>query len=298
MTQLLDIFHQSQTFFLSFIFIISLVIGSGLNVIIFRLPKILDKIWHEQCNEFLHKTSPKTHNQKFSKSPLYKLFVRNSHCLECNHDIKFYDNIPLISYIILMGKCRHCKCKISLQYPCVEALSAILATCVALRFGVSVQTLAGLILTYILIVQSAIDCKHTLIPDEITLPTLWLGMLISITAIFTNSSAAILGAVFGYLLLWGIYWLFWLFTKKEGMGYGDFKLLAMLGAWLGWTQLPFIILASSVLGTIIGVGIISSAKKKRNIKIPFGPFLAIAGWISLLYGTYINNWYWHFVGIQ
>ncbi len=289
MLTLIEIFENSQIIFLSFVFIISLLVGSFLNVIIFRLPKILIRVWRKQCYEFLEQKDHDS-NQERCK-PLRELFVKNSHCLHCNKTIKFYDNIPLVSYLILRGKCRSCKTKLSIQYPLIEALTAIFATIVAMRFGVTFQTVAGCLLTYVLLVQATIDIRHTLIPDEITLPMLWIGLLLSIPLIFVDSSSAIIGASIGYISLWLLYWVFLLVTNKEGMGFGDFKLLAMLGAWLGWQMLPFTILCSSVIGSIIGVGMVLVQGNKRIKRIPFGPFLAIAGWIALLYGNSINNWY-------
>jgi leader peptidase (prepilin peptidase)/N-methyltransferase len=183
-----------------------------------------------------------------------------------------------------------------MQYPIVEALSAILCVIVAMRFGVTWQTIAGCFLTYTLIVQSTIDFRHTIIPDEITLPMIWVGLLLSIPVIFVAPQTAIIGAVGGYLFLWCIYWFFYWTTKKEGMGYGDFKLLAMLGAWIGWEMLPFIVLCSSILGSIIGIGFVLTKKKTLDRRIPFGPFLAIAGWIALIAGDAINTWYLQFAG--
>lgn len=297
MNNLIQIFIGSKPIFLSFVFIMSLLIGSFINVIIFRLPSILKKIWSQQCEEFLHKKDHVESEDNLRKTPFYKLFFRGSHCLHCNKNIAFYDNVPLISYLILCGKCRNCKHHISIQYPIIEALAAILATIVAMHFGVSIKTLAGCILTYVLLIQATIDFRHTFIPDEITLPMLWLGLLLSIPMIFITSGTAILGATLGYLSLWCLYWAFWFITKKEGMGYGDFKLLAQLGAWLGWQVLPFIILCSSVLGSVVGLWLIFTRGKNKIKRIPYGPFLAIAGWLALLYGHDINQWYWQIVGI-
>lgn len=295
MLQLIDIFKQSQGIFLAVVFIFSLLIGSFLNVMIFRLPVVLQRIWRKQCHEFLETNEPVT--ESMSTNSLQELLVQNSHCIHCKKQIHFYDNIPLLSYLLLSGKCRHCKQRISLQYPIIEGLSATLATIVAVRFGVSWQTIAGCMLTYVLIIQATIDIRHTLIPDELTLPMLWIGLLVSIPALFVNSSSAILGAACGYLCLWLLFWAFYFITKKEGMGYGDFKLLAMLGAWIGWQMLPFTVLCSSVLGSVIGLVIIFTKRSKKVLRIPFGPFLAVAGWIALLYGQQINDWYIRFAGI-
>lgn len=296
MSTIIEIFNSSPITFLSFVFILSLIIGSFLNVIIFRLPGLLKAVWRQQCREFLEDRQD-TQNSDEHQKLLHKLFVQNSHCLHCKKPIHYYDNIPVISYLLLRGKCRHCKKHFSIQYPCIEALSAFLGVGVAWYFGVSVQTIAGCLLTYVLLVQATIDLHHTIIPDEITLPMLWLGLLISIPSVFVNSSDAIIGAACGYLILWLIYWCFFLATNKEGMGYGDFKLLAMLGAWLGWQCLPFIILFSSILGSATGIVLITFKGSKRINRIPFGPFLAIAGFIALLFGHEINVWYLQYVGI-
>lgn len=295
MLALINIFQNSPTIFLIAVAFLSLLIGSFLNVIIFRLPKILQHAWRQQCYEFLETKIPVCDTNEHSA--FKELFARSSHCLHCQTPIQPYDNIPLFSYLFLGGKCRACKKTISKQYPLIEGLTALLCLIIALRFGVSAQTVAGCFLTYVLIVQAAIDAKHTIIPDEITLPMIWIGLLINISALFTDTTSAIIGAVAGYMILWVIYWCFYLITKKEGMGYGDFKLLAMLGAWLGWQMLPLVILLSSLLGSCLGIGLILVHGKKRIKRIPFGPFLAMAGWVALLYGAQINNWYIHYAGL-
>ncbi|HSX20122.1 MAG TPA: A24 family peptidase [Gammaproteobacteria bacterium] len=300
MSDFLTILNGSEPIFLTVVIVFSLIIGSFLNVIIFRLPIILQKGWRQQCYEFLETKVPVTEQPDLMQSQvlLIELFTRPSHCLHCNTPIKFYDNVPLLSYIILRGKCRSCKHKFSIQYPIIEALAAALAAAVALRFSVSWQTVAGCILSYVLIVQAAIDLRHTIIPDEVTLPALWIGLLLSIQFVFVNSTDAIIGAVAGYMFLWLVYWSFFWATKKEGMGYGDFKLLAMIGAWLGWQMLPFTILCSSIIGSVIGVGLIFLHKKKRVKRIPFGPFLSMAGWIAMICGNDINTWYLQFAGLM
>lgn len=299
MLDLIAIFKSSQPIFLTAVGLISLIIGSFLNVIILRLPNVLQKEWRKQCYEFLETEIPVNEHPDLMKNRvlLLELLGNPSHCPRCNKHIKFYDNIPLLSYIFLRGKCRNCKKRISIQYPIIEGLAAVLATCVAWHFGVTWQTVAGCILTYVLLVQATIDFQHTIIPDELTLPMVWIGLLLSIPMLLIDSSSAIIGAISGYLSLWIIYWFFFWATKKEGMGYGDFKLLAMLGAWLGWQMLPFTVLFSSILGSIIGIVLILFQKKKREKRIPFGPFLATAGWIALLYGPEINEWYLNFAGI-
>ncbi len=276
-----------------------LLVGSFLNVVIARMPKALKRDWLKQCHEFIE--SP---NHKISSQHTHwfrSLVTPRSHCPKCKTLIHAYDNIPVISYLLLRGRCRHCKKHISLQYPCIEGLTAILCAIVTWRFGITEQalwqTLAGCALTCVLIVQATIDCEHLIIPDEITLPVLWLGMILSLQNIFTSPYNAVIGACSGYLVLWGIYWLFYICTKKEGMGYGDFKLLAMLGAWLGWKVLPFIIVFSSAVGSIVGVSMILLIHKNRNQHIPFGPFIAAGGWVALIWGSNINNWYLNLVGL-
>ncbi len=296
---MLHIFNNSLLIFLSFVGIISLFIGSFINVIIARLPNILMRQWRAQCYEFLELNDPQIEKSELykGKSIFYELSTPRSHCPKCKTPIRIIDNIPILSYIFLRGKCHTCQRSISVQYPIVEALTAILCIIIAYTFGPSIQTVAGCFLTYVLLSQSGIDFIHKLIPDEITLPMIWLGLCLSLTPVFADCSSAIWGAIFGYMSLWTIYWLFFLATKKEGMGYGDFKLLAMLGAWLGWQYLPFIILFSSVLGGVVGLVFLIIAKKDRDTQIPFGPFLAIAGWVALVYGEQINTWYLNYSGV-
>lgn len=292
MLDLLYIFQNSKPFFLSFVGVLSLIIGSFLNVVIARLPNALKKEWRKQCYDFLELAPDKKDSEALiHKNFLTTLVTPRSHCPQCKKTIKFYDNIPLFSYIFLRGKCRFCKKHISLRYPCIELITAIAGILVANKFGVSWQTVAGCIFSYVLIAQSSIDLQHMLIPDEITLPTLWLGLLLSVFNIFIDSNTAIIGASAGYLSLWVIYWGFYMLTGKEGMGYGDFKLLAMLGAWLGWQQLSFVVLLSSLLGTLIGGYLIVFTKLLKARRIPFGPFLATAGWLAMMWGDQINNWY-------
>jgi len=285
MNDLLSIFRSSPLIFIGFVTFISLLIGSFLNVVIARLPLILKRNWRKECFEYLEIPNDDNDSKKIS------LFLPRSYCPKCKATLKAKDNIPILSYILLGGKCRSCKTHISLQYPIVESLTAILCMMVAWKFGVTWQTAAGCLLTQVLVAQSGIDLKHKIIPDEITISALWLAITLSLVPIFCDSEASIIGAVCGYLSLWLMYWFFYLTTKKEGMGYGDFKLLAMLGAWLGWQMLPFIIIFSSILGSIVGLSLLLFTQSTRNTRIPFGPFLAIAGWLALLWGPNINDWY-------
>jgi len=242
----------------------ALFIGSFLNVVICRVPKML-----------LEQTP--------SSAPV-NLFFPRSHCPHCQATISWLCNVPILSFVFLRGRCANCRTKISLQYPIVELLTGVLSFYIATRFGFSHFTLLSLLLAWALIALTFIDLNHTILPDSITLPFLWLGLMVNTSGIFTTPTAAIQGAIIGYLSLWTIYWVFKWLTQKEGIGYGDFKLLAMLGAWFGWQALPFIILVSSGLGSIVGISLILFKGKNRHTEIPFGPFLAIGGLSYLLMG--------------
>ncbi|WP_428354053.1 prepilin peptidase [Methyloprofundus sp.] len=264
--------------------IIGLMIGSFLNVVIYRLPIILQRGWKQECQEFLELPVEKS-------AEIFNLALPGSHCPACNAEITALQNIPVFSYLFLKGKCAHCKTSISLRYPFIEALTGLLSVIVAYQLGGQTETLFALILTWTLIALSGIDFDHQLLPDNIVLPMLWLGLFLSLFNIFTDPVSSIMGAIAGYLFLWTIYQLFKLLTGKEGMGYGDFKLLALFGAWLGWQYLPLIILFSSLVGAIIGTSMIIFVNRDKNIPIPFGPYLAIAGWIALLWGEQLNRLY-------
>lgn len=282
------LFQNSLGSFVAFTALLGLIIGSFLNVVIFRLPVMLKNEWAAQCNELQGSESPED-------SAPYNLRVPRSHCLSCGHKISAVENIPVISYLFLRGRCKHCKTPISPRYPSIELLTAVLSGVVAWKFGFAWQTFYALLLTWSLISLSFIDIDHQLLPDDITLPVLWIGLGLSIFGIFTDMQSALIGAMAGYLSLWSVYKLFKLLTGKEGMGYGDFKLLALFGAWLGWQALPMIILLSSLVGTVIGLSMILLLGRDRQLPIPFGPYLAIAGWIALLWGSEINNAYLGFV---
>jgi len=282
MDDLLAIFNSAPTIFIAAVGLLSLLIGSFLNVVIARLPTILMRNWSKECYEYLE--IPNTDDKE-----KLSLFLPRSYCPRCRAPIRAIDNIPILSYILLQGKCRQCKLGISIQYPLVEALTSILCMVVAWKFGVTWQTVAGCLLTQVMISQSGIDLKHKLIPDEITMPVLWLGVLLSIIPIFADSQSSIIGAAAGYLSLWLMFWFFYITTKKEGMGYGDFKLLAMVGAWLGWQMLPLVIICSSILGSFVGLSLLVFTSSTRNSRIPFGPFIAIAAWIAMLWGPNLND---------
>jgi leader peptidase (prepilin peptidase)/N-methyltransferase len=290
MQDIQTILQLSPTLLTSLIFIVGLLVGSFLNVVIYRLPIIMNRGWKKECLEYLElepvENSPKVFN----------LTLPLSACPNCNTPIKPYQNIPVISYVFLGGKCAQCKKPISLRYPAIEALTGLLSAIVAWHFGYSTELFFALCLTWSLVALSFIDIDHQLLPDSINFPLLWGGLFLSLFSIYTDAHSSIIGALAGYLSLWTVFQTFKLITGKEGMGYGDFKLLAVFGAWLGWQYLPLIILLSSVVGAIIGVLMIILSKKDRNTQIPFGPYLAIAGWIALLWGDKINSFYLKFSG--
>ncbi|HZW14531.1 MAG TPA: A24 family peptidase [Noviherbaspirillum sp.] len=256
--------------------VLGLMIGSFLNVVIHRLPKMMQR---ESDNYVAHESGkPLPHTDR------YNLMVPRSACPHCGHQIKAIENIPVISYLVLRGKCIQCKAPISIRYPIVELLTGVLSAALIWQFGSGLAGLATLLFAWLLIAMTFIDADTQLLPDDLTLPLLWVGLLVNINGTFVPLDDAVIGAVAGYLSLWSIYWIFKLATGKEGMGYGDFKLLAALGAWLGWKMLPVIILLSSVVGAVVGISLILFAKHGRNNPIPFGPYLAAAGLIALLYG--------------
>jgi len=286
-SNLIDLFYTYPAFFLGTIFILGLLVGSFLNVVIYRLPIMMNNDWKEQCCELLELEINESNGNKSN----YNLVVPRSRCPSCSHQIKAIENIPVISYIFLKGKCSQCNTKISLRYPFIEFLSAITVTLVAYYFGISLQTIFAIFLTWALIALSMIDFDHQLLPDDITLPFLWIGITLSLFNIYTDIESSVLGAIFGYGSLWLVYISFKIITGKEGMGHGDFKLLAMFGAWFGWQALPLIIILSSVVGATIGISLIIFKSHDRNTAIPFGPYLAIAGWVYLIWGPYLMSTY-------
>jgi len=290
--QQLQLLLQSSPELLTFlVLIIGLLVGSFLNVVIYRLPVMMDIGWKQECTEYLGLENTESNQQPFN------LMVPLSRCPSCNTAIKPYQNIPVLSYIFLKGKCAKCKTHISLRYPLIEAFTGITSAIVACHFGYSLEMLFALLLSWCLIALSFIDIDHQLLPDSIVLPMLWLGLLLSIFSIYSDTDSSIIGAIAGYLSLWSVYQLFKLATGKEGMGYGDFKLLALFGAWLGWQYIPLIILLSSVVGAVIGITMIILTKKDHTIPIPFGPYLAAAGWLALLWGEQINSLYLSTMGL-
>ncbi len=273
--------------------VIGLLVGSFLNVVIYRLPIMMQRGWRKECAEYLQ-IAPDA--AQAVEEP-FNLTFPLSRCPGCNTPIKPYQNIPVISYLFLRGQCASCGCHISMRYPIIEAFTALASVVVAWHFGYTPQAVFALLLTWSLMALIFIDVDHQLLPDSITLPLLWLGMCLSLFNVFTDAHASIIGAVAGYTALWAVFHLFKLATGKEGMGYGDFKLLALFGAWLGWQYLPIIILLSSLVGAVIGVGMIVFVKHDRNVPIPFGPYLAAAGWIALLWGNDLNRLYLTAVGL-
>ena len=262
--------------------IIGLVVGSFLNVVIYRLPKIMEAQWQRDYPEFADEVS--------EASEKLSLAFPGSRCPQCDAEIRPTQNVPVLSYLVLGGKCAACEAPISVRYPVVEAVTAILWVLCGLQFGVGNALTGAMLLTAVLVVLTAIDLDHQLLPDSLTLPLLWIGLLLNIDNTFVPLKSAVLGAVFGYLSLWAIFWLFKIITGKEGMGHGDFKLLAALGAWFGLAALPTIVLFSSVVGAVLGVALIVTGKQDRETPMPFGPFLAGAGLIHLFYPNVLLTW--------
>ncbi len=283
MSQLAQLLQSSPVTFVVTCTILGLLVGSFLNVVIHRLPRMLERDWHRQCAEL--------RGEEATTAVRYNLVTPRSACPHCGHAISALENIPIVSYLFLRGKCKGCGAPISARYPAVEAVTGLLSGFVAWHFGFGIPTAVALLLVWSLIALTFIDFDTQLLPDDITLPLLWLGLLVNLSGTFTDLRGAVLGAIVGYLALWSVYWLFKLATGKEGMGYGDFKLLAALGAWLGWQMLPLIILLSSLVGAVVGIALIVAARHGRNIPIPFGPYLAGGGLIALFWGHSITQSY-------
>ncbi len=292
---------DNPEFFLAIVFLFSLLVGSFLNVVIHRIPIMMKREWKSDCVAFLaeeddseeHKSEALNEEQE-----VFNLSVPRSRCPSCGHKITALENIPVISWLFLRGKCSGCHSGISIRYPFIELTTAVLSTLVAYYFGVQWFTLAALILTWTLIALTMIDFDTQLLPDNMTLPLLWLGLLMSLLQISAIPlEASVIGAMAGYMALWSVYQLFKLATGKEGMGYGDFKLLAVLGAWLGWQALPLILLLSALVGALVGISLIVFKGRDRSIPIPFGPYLASAGFINLLWGDPIQQFYFKISGL-
>ena len=279
----LALLQETPALFIGSILILGLLVGSFLNVVIYRMPKIMEREWRIFCAELAEQAAPVTET--------FNLVTPRSRCSSCATPVHAIDNIPLLSYVLLRGKCRHCRAPISLRYPVIEALTGLLSAYVAWRFGASAMTFAVLLFCWSLIALTFIDTDTQLLPDQITQPLLWLGLLMNLGGVFTDLPSALIGAAAGYLSLWSIFWLFKLITGKEGMGYGDFKLLAAIGAWLGWSMLPVVILLSSLVGATVGVSLIVFARHARSQAIPFGPYLAGGGVIALFWGKDLTQAY-------
>ena len=296
----LELLQTVPAAFVGACLILGLMVGSFLNVVIHRLPKMMELGWRQQCAELSqsdadHSPSPAIAEGEPAPHTPYNLIVPPSACPHCNHAISAWENIPVISYLLLRGKCKACDAVISPRYPIIEAISGILCAFAAAHFGFGLAAASALLLIWALLVLTAIDFDTQLLPDDITLPLLWAGLLFNLNGVFTDLHSAVLGTVIGYLALWSVYWLFKLTTGKEGMGYGDFKLLAALGAWLGWQMLPLIILLSSLVGAVVGLTLIVVLKHGRNIPIPFGPYLAGGGLIALFWGPMLTQKYLHLI---
>lgn len=268
--------------------VLGLLVGSFLNVVILRLPRMMEQAWKREAREALGLPAA-------DEAPL-SLSRPASCCPACQAPIKPWHNVPVLGWLFLRGRCASCGAPISLQYPLVEAASGLLSLVCAWRFGFAPQLAAALALSWALLALAVIDLREQLLPDDLTQPLLWLGLLLAFVPVFAPLPAAVAGAVAGYLALWSVYWLFKLLTGKEGMGYGDFKLLAALGAWLGWQSLPMIVLLSSVVGAVVGIGLIVFRRHDRQIPIPFGPYLAAAGWLALVFGDALSGAYLRLVG--
>ncbi len=287
-----ELFTQMPILFIGISFVLALLVGSFLNVVIYRLPIMMEREWRAQCEEIAATPAVELPTGRFD------LVAPRSRCTDCGQQITAMQNIPVISYLMLGGKCGNCQAPISRRYPIIELVTAVLTGIVTWRFGFGWEAAAAVLMTWTLIAVSVIDIDHQIIPDSISLPLIWVGLFLSLfnaTAggeiLFINARTAIIGGLAGYLSLWSIYHLFRLLTGKEGMGYGDFKLLAALGAWLGWQLLPLIILLSAAVGAVVGISLIVLKRHERSVPIPFGPYLAAAGWIAMLYGPQIMDAY-------
>lgn len=289
---MLDVLAAYPALFVAVAVVVALLVGSFLNVVIHRLPIMMERDWRAQCEELVASGSPDLPEGRFD------LVVPRSRCPHCGAAITALQNIPIVSYLVLGGRCASCRETISPRYPAVEALTAVLTGLVAWRFGAGWEAAAAILLTWSLIAVTFIDLDHQLIPDSVSLPLVWAGLALSLfhplpggQVLFIEPSTAIVGALAGYLSLWSVYHLFRLATGKEGMGYGDFKLLAALGAWLGWQQLPLIIILSALVGAALGIALIALRGRDRNIPMPFGPFLAAAGWLAMMWGDELTEWW-------
>ncbi|MFV0449532.1 MAG: prepilin peptidase [Vibrio sp.] len=288
----MEIFEYYPWLFVAFATVLGLIIGSFLNVVIYRLPKMMEREWRQECADCFPEANIQPPEGKLTLS------TPRSTCPSCHTPLRIIDNVPVVSWLLLRGKCAHCQSPISARYPLIELLTAVISLVVAQHFGFSDFTIALLFFSYVLIAATFIDLDTLLLPDQLTLPLLWAGMTLSLVGVSPVSlQDAIIGAIAGYLALWSVYWIFKLATGKEGMGYGDFKLLAALGAWLGWQHLPLIILLSSLVGLVFGIIQLRLKKQGIDKAFPFGPYISIAGWIALLWGQQmIESYYAYLLG--
>lgn len=286
--ELFLILEQSPALLVLAVTPLGLTVGSFLNVVILRLPKMMEAAWKCECRELLELPAV--------QEPTFNLLTPRSRCPGCGVPIRAWQNIPVLSWLLLRGKCAGCGQRVSIQYPLVEAATGLASAVCAMEFGWSAQLLPALVLTWALIALTVIDLRTMLLPDDITLPLLWLGLLLAVVPVFAGLQDAVIGAAAGYLSLWTIFQLFKLLTGKEGMGYGDFKLFAAFGAWLGWQALPMIILLSSVVGAAVGIGLVLAQRMGKEVPVPFGPYLAGAGWIAMLWGHDLQLMYFSLAG--
>jgi leader peptidase (prepilin peptidase)/N-methyltransferase len=281
--QVVTLLETTPWLYITACVLLGLCIGSFLNVVIHRMPRIMETRWRAECAEL--------NNQELPPAERYNLVVPRSRCPACGHTISALENIPLLSYIALAGKCSACRARISPRYPIVEALTGGLSGYIAWHFGFTPAAAAAMLFTWAMIALAFIDLDTFYLPDDLTLPLLWAGLVFNLLGGFTDLTSAVIGAVAGYLVLWLVFWMFKFATGKEGMGYGDFKLLAAIGAWLGWKMLPLVILLSSFVGAVVGVALIVAARRGRNVPIPFGPHLAVAGLVALFHGEALTRNY-------
>jgi len=293
---MISVLQSHPVAFMAVAVVVALLVGSFLNVVIYRLPVMMQREWRSQCEELLSEEAPDLPEGRFD------LVMPPSRCRNCGAPVRAWQNIPVISYILLRGQCAGCGTRISARYPFVEALTAILTGLVAWRFGFGWEAGAAVVMTWVLLAIAFIDFDHQIIPDSLSLPLLWLGLFLSLfhpmpgsQVLFVDPKTAIAGALAGYLSLWSVYHLFRIVTGKEGMGFGDFKLLAALGAWLGWQELPTIIILSALVGAVLGLLLMAMAGRDRNVPMPFGPFLAAAGWLAMMFGPELRAWWFDFV---
>ncbi|MEE4191181.1 MAG: A24 family peptidase [Halieaceae bacterium] len=278
--------NQQPLLLYVFLLLLGMTVGSFLNVVIYRIPAMIEREEHAYCTALLEGGEP-------PEQEPFNLATPGSRCPHCGHAIRPWENIPVISWLLLRGRCSSCQAGISIRYPLIEASCGALTVLLGLQFGgLSAALGMALLFTWALLALTMIDIDTMLLPDAITLPLMWLGLLVNLFGLFAPLQDAVIGAMAGYGVLWSVFWLFKLFTGKEGMGYGDFKLLAALGAWLGWQALPMIILLSSFVGAVLGILVMALQKRGKDVPIPFGPYLAIAGWIALVWGNDIMAWYW------